>query len=137
MKSITRALFVPSAIFTMASLAQAQPQAQAQSTVGISGTLDIGAYRGFDKKDHIGPISRSNLTFSGSEDLGGGLAATFRLSTRFDPNTGGAEDGIKPFWHGESTVGLKGAFGAIRLGRAMEAVNANDWPFDPWGNFDR
>jgi predicted porin len=131
MKPITRALFIPSAVFLTVSLAHAQ------SNVGITGTLDIGAYRGFDKTNHIGPISRSNLTFSGSEDLGGGLAATFRLSTRFDPNTGGAEDGIKPFWHGESTVGLKGAFGAIRLGRAMEAVNANDWPFDPWGNFDR
>lgn len=110
--------------------------AQAQS-VTLSGTIDIGVYRGFNKTTQVGPISRSDLTFKGSEDLGGGLAATFKLSTRFDPDTGAVECCNKPFWYGESTVGLKGAFGQIRVGRAMEAVTANDWAFDPWGNFDR
>jgi predicted porin len=110
---------------------------QAQSSVNLSGTIDLGVYRGFDKRTQVGPISRSSLTFSGSEDLGGGLSAIFNLTTRFDPDTGRIEDGNKPFWHGESTVGLKGAFGKIRIGRAMEAVTANDWAFDPWYNFDR
>jgi predicted porin len=116
--------------------------ALAQSNVTISGTLDIAAYRGYDgiaisKGSQLGPLSRSDLTFSGKEDLGGGLATTFKLSTRFESNTGSTEQSNKPFWHGESTVGLKGAFGHLRLGRAMEAVTANDWAFDPWDNFDR
>ena len=111
--------------------------AHAQSNVTISGTVDVGMYRSFDKTTHVGPISRSDLTFKGSEDLGSGLATTFRLSTRFDTDTGSVECCNKPFWYGESTVGLKGSFGHIRLGRAMEAVTANDWAFDPWGNFDR
>ena len=76
-------------------------------------------------------------TFSGHEDLGGGLAATFKLITRFEPDTGQSECCNKPFWYGESTVGLKGSFGHVRIGRAMEAVTSNDWSFDPWGNFDR
>lgn len=111
--------------------------AWAQSTVNISGTIDIGVFRAFDRTTQVGPISRSSLTFSGAEDLGGGLAATFKLSHRFDPDSGRVEDGVKPFWHGESTVGLKGSFGQLRLGRAMEAVTANDWAYDPWYNFDR
>jgi predicted porin len=116
--------------------------AQAQSNVNISGTIDIAAFRGFDgiainKGTQVGSLQRSDLTFSGKEDLGDGLATTFKLSTRFEPDTGSTENSNKPFWYGESTVGLKGSFGHIRLGRAMEAVTANDWAFDPWDNFDR
>jgi len=36
-----------------------------------------------------------------------------------------------------STVGLKGSWGAVRLGRALDAVWANDWAYDPWYNFNR
>lgn len=133
MTTFVRFLALPAA-FTLTLTASL---AQAQSSVNLSGTIDIGVYRGFDKRNQVGPISRSNLTFSGSEDLGNGLAAIFTLTTRFDPDTGKLEDGTKPFWYGESTVGLKGAFGKLRFGRAMEAVTANDWAFDPWSNFDR
>jgi len=112
--------------------------AHAQSSVKISGFLDIGVYRGFDHVKNVGTIQRSNIAFSGSEDLGGGLAATFNLSHRLDLDTGNPEGvGSKPFWQGESTVGLKGAFGSIRLGRALDVIWNNDWAFDPWGNFDR
>lgn len=136
----TRPNLVASFSFAVAAMAFLPWQAQAQSNVTISGTIDAGIYRGFDKRTQVGPISRSNLTFKGSEELGNGVAATFKLATRFDPDTGGLEGSPasgKPFWHGESTVGLKGAFGHIRIGRAMEAVSANDWAFDPWENFDR
>ena len=72
------------------------------------------------------------------EDLGSGLKATFRLSTRFDMGDGMSEDaGSKPFWHDESTVGLAGNFGRLRLGRALSAVWANDWQFDPWSANNR
>lgn len=120
------------------SLCLIGPAAHAQSSVNISGYLDIGAYRGFDKVYNVGTIQRSNIAFSGSEDLGGGLAATFKLSHRLDLDTGAQEGvGAKPFWQGESTVGLKGSFGSVRLGRALDVVWNNDWAFDPWGNFDR
>jgi predicted porin len=117
-------------------------QADGLSNVTISGTIDAAVYRGYDgvaisKGSQVGPLSRSDLTFSGLEDLGGGLAATFRLSTRFESDTGSTEQSNKAFWYGETTVGLKGDFGHVRLGRAMEAVTANDWAFDPWDNFDR
>lgn len=111
--------------------------AQAQSSVKISGYLDIGIYRDTAKTWQVGSIQRSNIQFSGVEDLGGGLAATFNLSHRFNPDTGANESATKPFFHGESTVGLKGAFGSVQVGRRLDAMYANDWEFDPWYNFDR
>jgi len=112
--------------------------AHAQSNVAISGSLDAGVFRDTADRWNAGTIQRSHLQFSGLEDLGGGLAATFKLRTRFDLDTGATEgNGSKPFWHGESTVGLKGAFGAVRLGRALDAIQSQDWAFDPWENYDR
>lgn len=115
--------------------------ARAQSSVTVSGLIDIGvihqsASLGADRWK-VGSIQRSNIAFSGSEDLGGGLKATFKLSHRFNPDEGTLESASKPFWHGESTVGLKGAFGSVQVGRRLDAVNSQDWQFDPWGNFDR
>lgn len=111
---------------------------QAQSNVDVSGFLDIGVYRGFDKNKMIGTIQRSNIAFSGVEDLGGGFSATWKLSHRLDLDTGTGEGaGQKPFWHGESTVGLKGSLGHLRLGRALDVIYANDWAYDPWSNFNR
>lgn len=110
----------------------------AQSNVAISGSLDIGVFRDTADRWNVGTIQRSQLQFAGTEDLGGGLAATFKMRTRFDLDTGTTEgNGSKPFWHGESTVGLKGGFGAVRLGRALDAIQSQDWAFDPWENFDR
>jgi predicted porin len=108
------------------------------SQVQISGLLDMGIYRDFKGTAQLGTIQRSHLTFSGSEDLGGGLQATFRLSHRLDLDTGLNEGfGQKPFWHGESTVGLRGDWGHVRMGRALSALWAHDWKFDPWGHVNR
>jgi predicted porin len=111
--------------------------ANAQSSVNISGYLDVGVYRDVNHTWNVGPIQRSNIAFSGSEDLGNGLTATFMLSTRFDTGTGALESANKPFFHGESTVGLKGAFGSIQLGRRLDATYSQDWQFDPWYYFNR
>lgn len=129
--------------FPTAALALAMPllvagPAQAQSAVSISGLIDLGVYRDFDKTKKVGTVQRSHIAVAGTEDLGGGLSATFKLAHRFDADTGTAEGaGSKPFWQGESTVGLKGSLGHVRLGRALDVVSNNDWAFDPWYNFDR
>jgi predicted porin len=112
--------------------------AHAQSNVVISGSMDMGVFRDTAGRTNVGTIQRSHLEFAGTEDLGGGLAATFRLRHRFDADTGASEAGTgRPFWHGESTVGIKGGFGALRLGRALDAIQAHDWAFDAWSNYDR
>ena len=108
------------------------------SKVQISGFLDLGIYRDFSGTAQLGTIQRSHITFSSVEDLGAGLKTTFRLSHRLDLDTGLNEGfGQKPFWHGESTVGLKGDWGHVRLGRALSALWAHDWKFDPWGHINR
>jgi predicted porin len=112
--------------------------AHAQSSVKVSGLLDVGVYRDFEGTHRVGSLQRSNLAFSGVEDLGDGLQAIFRLSHRLEIDTGLPEGaGSKPFWHGESTVGLKGSFGRLRFGRALTALWDNDYQFDPWDAFDR
>ena len=109
----------------------------AQSSVKVSGYLDIGVYRDTNKVWNVGSIQRSNIAFSGVEDLGNGYAATFKLSHRFNPDTGANESADKPFWHGESTVGLKGGFGSIQFGRRLTALGQEDYDFDPWWYFNR
>ena len=119
------------------ALAAALP-ARAQTAVAVNGLLDLGVFRGFDGVNQVGTVQRSNIAFSGYEDLGGGVRIVFRLSTRFEMDTGSSEGaGSKPFWHDESTIGLKGDWGTVRIGRAMTAMWANDWKFDPWANFNR
>lgn len=127
----------PMLLFACLILAKAAP-AGAQSSLAVNGMLDVGVFRGFDGIAHVGTIQRSNLALSGSEDLGGGLRAVFRLSTRFDLDTGASEGaGAKPFWHDEATVGLQGAWGTLRVGRAMTPMWTHDYKFDPWANFNR
>lgn len=111
--------------------------AHAQSSLTISGLIDAGVYRDTDKDWRVGPIQPGNIKVSGIEDLGRGYAATFALSHRFDIGTGTNESVDKPFWHGESTVGIKGPFGSVQLGRRMDPIYNDDWHFDPWANFDR
>lgn len=128
----------PKALAGFAALLLASA-AQAQSNMAISGWLDIGISKKTDSSARLGTIGRSNLAFNGVEDLGGGLAATFALSTRFDLDTGALEksDAEQPFWKGEATVGLKGGFGAIRMGRALTPLWNHAWAYDAWYNFDR
>jgi len=121
----------------LGTLAASVP-AWAQSSVSINGLLDAGIYRGFDGVNQLGTIQRSHVVISGFEDLGGGLKAVFRLSTRLELDAGDTEGaGVKPFWHDESTVGLQGSWGTVRVGRALTAMWAQDWKFDPWANFNR
>lgn len=113
--------------------------AAAQSGVTLSGWLNLGLIKKTGGPYSMGTVSRSSLTFSGVEDLGGGLAATFRLGARMELDTGTTEvdGGGRPFWQQESTVGLKGGFGAIRLGRALTPIGAFDGNYDAWQVFDR
>lgn len=58
----------------------------------------------------------SRLGFKGSEDLGGGLKASFSLEHGLNSDTGAATGGTT-FWNRASWVQLEGAFGGIRAGK--------------------
>ena len=109
------------------------PAAMAQSTVEISGTLDIGyqvrdiagtgaktgeAVRNSAVNDNM--VATPVITFRGSEDLGGGLKANFRIAQEFDVATGAMTDSGASFTYAEA--GLSGGFGAVAAGRFAHAT---------------
>jgi predicted porin len=116
--------------------------ASAQSSVSISGQVDVGLVNpiGAQKMRIDQSANGANqIVFSGTEDLGGGLRATFRLAQRFSPESG-ADDGTagnRVSFQGETTVGLAGGFGALRIGRAVTAFQAPINNTDPWGTLQQ
>lgn len=126
------------ALCTLALASSTALAAPADGSVAIYGFIDLGVWRSNQGPLQVGTIQRSSLGFRGSEPLGGELSATFNLQMRFEADTGLLEaSGATPAFQGESTVGLKGGFGALRFGRALTPLWAHDWAFDPWGNFNR
>ncbi|MDM0111236.1 porin [Variovorax sp. J22R133] len=75
----------------------------------------------------------SRLGFRGTEDLGGGVAASFWLEAGLlnDTGAGFASGGALAF-NRRSTVSLSGILGEIRLGRDYTPTFWNDAVFDPF-----
>jgi predicted porin len=72
----------------------------------------------------------SRIGFRGTEDLGGGLAASFWLDAPITNDDGAT--GIATFAR-RSTVSLSGGFGEVRLGRDYTPTFWNNTVFDPFG----
>lgn len=109
--------------------------ASAQSSVTLSGGIDAAIQRvNGDWNASTGNSGRSNFTLSGREDLGGGMYAFFALNHRFNPNTGQHNSAYSPtsFWR-QTWVGLGGAWGDVRLGRMLPALQEFNGGFDPFG----
>lgn len=131
--------------------------ASAQSSLTLFGTVDTGvssyANRATDPNEPtlLNPsyINRGSVTarrtaltnsnyfasrvgFRGTEDLGGGLAASFWLEAPISSDDG--QTGISTFSR-RSTVSLSGDFGEIRLGRDYTATVWNDTALDPFTTF--
>ena len=81
-----------------------------------------------------GAMSRSYIGFRGSEDLGGGLRAVYRLESYLTVDTGrtGGHGGGE-FWGRDSNVGLAGAFGSTVLGRNVTPLYLTTITFNPFG----
>ena len=62
------------------------------------------------------------------------MKANFVLAQRFSPESGLA-DGTsqRPTFQGESTVGLSGGFGAVKIGRSLTALQGSVNGTDPYG----
>lgn len=98
--------------------------AMAQSSVQIYGIVDtyVGSFKDTIKDSKAesqtvvgsGGLKSSRWGIKGSEDLGGGLKAGFKLEQRFKSDDGSL-DGVN--FKGESSVNLSGNFGTVALGR--------------------
>lgn len=103
----------------------AASSAMAQSNVTIYGRLNVSVERqktelsaeGVTFSESVWALQNaaSRIGFKGTEDLGGGLKASFLLEHGFDVDTGAATQGTN-FWARESWVALEGGFGRVRLG---------------------
>ncbi|WP_332741377.1 porin [Hydrogenophaga sp.] len=99
----------------------------AQSSVTLSGTVDVGL------EDVGGPngvlsltssrYGTSNWTVSGTEDLGGGLKAIFKVSTSFDASNGTTTGNV--LGNNDMFVGLQGGFGSLKMGRSFNTTFIN------------
>ncbi|MDM0016726.1 porin [Variovorax saccharolyticus] len=127
--------------------------ASAQSSVTLFGVVDAAV----TYTTGSGPVSSSRwqltnssntfsrLGFRGTEDLGGGLAASFWLEsglqndtgTSFGTNTNNQRNGNVGdgglIYGRRSTVSLSGVFGEVRLGRDYTPTFWNTALFDPFG----
>ena len=96
--------------------------AMAQSTVNLYGRVNTSVESqkfGTGVRQTVVSDNASRFGFTGSEDLGGGLKATFRLESGFRSDTGQTYDfeGTRKLFGREATVGLSGGFGSVRLGQ--------------------
>ena len=124
--------------------------ASAQSAVTMYGRVDLSvAKNAGSAAKAMQNGSGSRLGLRGNEDLGGGMAAFFNIETRFDADTGAAQNfnvtpaGTTPgtgtgianrFWGARSIVGLSGGFGRVSLGREYTtAFLGSQLALDPWG----
>ena len=101
--------------------------AHAQSSVQVTGLVDmyVGSMKlaGDTSKTNVvgsGGLTTSWLGFKGTEDLGGGLKASFALTSflRTDTGTPGRFTG-DPFFSRDANIGLSGGFGSVRMGRDL------------------
>lgn len=96
----------------------------AQSSVQLYGIVDayVGATKDTVKSSTAqqqtvvgsGGLKSSRWGMKGTEDLGGGLTAGFKLEQRFKSDDGSL-DGVN--FKGESSINLSGNFGSVVLGR--------------------
>jgi len=129
--------------------------ASAQSSVTLFGVLDAGVSY-YDAKANAANGSSvkqsqwaqsssgynsSRLGFRGTEDLGGGLAASFWLEAGLNNDNGAAGGSAVTsgtttavnLFNRRSTVSLSGGFGEVRIGRDYTPTFWNDTIFDPFG----
>ncbi|RQR43463.1 porin [Burkholderia sp. Bp9131] len=108
------------------ALAAASSATYAQSTVTLYGIVDEGILMNFNANGKhqyamsSGGAQGNRWGLFGSEDLGGGLKAVFRLENGFDPSTGALNQGGRGFGR-QAYVGLGNRFGTVTLGRQVNA----------------
>jgi len=140
-------------LIALAVLASAAGAASAQSSVTLFGVVDVAATYGrasggAGKANRwsltSGAYNTSRLGFRGTEDLGGGLSASFWLEAGMNADNGtgqgtntnnqasGASGGFA--FGRRSTVSLSGGWGELRLGRDYTPQFWNVNVFDPFGS---
>lgn len=106
--------------------------ASAQSSVTLYGKVDLAFSKATGTKDkQIADNNASRIGLKGSEDLGNGLSAFFKLESQLAADTGAANS---TFWNRWSSVGLAHSkYGSLQLGHMENGAWDTETAFDPWG----
>ena len=123
-------------LIALAVLGSVAGVAQAQSSVTLYGIVDVWAGRTKAEVPGVGSASVTGLNsgglassrwgVQGSEDLGGGLKAIFKLEQGFDASNGTANvgaGGASSAFNRQSWVGLEGGFGTVQFGNVWSAFD--------------
>lgn len=121
-------------LIALAVLGSVAGVAQAQSSVTLYGLVDVwggrtkvegpGVVGGSASITELGSggLASSRFGLQGSEDLGGGLKAIFKLEQGFDASNGTAQRANTAFDR-QAWVGLEGGFGTVQLGNVWSAFD--------------
>ena len=93
-----------------------------QMDVGVGHTTGVGSYM-----DQGAWADNSNITFSGSEDMGNGMKTFFTLAAGFTQNGDPGNGGNGTLFSRESLVGLSGDFGTVKLGQQRRLGQCSRW----------
>jgi predicted porin len=116
-------------LIATAALAMVAGTAQAQSSVTISGLIEagytskevraVGSTTQTTTQNAVtgGHFGTPNITIRGTEDLGGGLKASFLFQEEFEATTGSTEVTNSTTSYSKTFVTLEGGFGSISLGK--------------------
>jgi predicted porin len=128
-------------LIALAVLGSVAGVAQAQSSVTLYGLVDVWAGRTKAEVVGVGSASVTGLNsgglassrwgVQGSEDLGGGLKAIFKLEQGFDASNGTANTYTNAItgvtsstaFNRQSWVGLEGGFGTVQIGNVWSAFD--------------
>jgi predicted porin len=131
-------------LIALAVLGAFASAASAQSSVTLSGMLDVNVNRQ-GQASGTGTVNNwtmgkagsafDNFTLSGKEDLGGGMNAFFAMNHRFNPNNGTvaqSDPTATTQFYRQLWVGLGGGFGDVRLGRMLMPLQEMNGVYDIW-----
>jgi len=109
--------------------------ASAQSSLTVFGIVDlsVNSFKNgsvTQKGMHSNQLNSNRLGFRGTEDLGGGMTASFWIEGGMS-NDDGTPGGLN--FQRRSTVSLSGGFGEVRLGRDYVNTFSNIASFDAYG----
>jgi len=126
-------------VLLLAMLAAFGTAAMAQTNVTIYGVVDAGIAHvdngtpdGTSWQQVSGGQYGSRVGFTGTEDLGGGLSASFKLENGFSVDDGTLGQGGRLFGR-QAWAGLNGNFGSVKLGRQNNVIFDTLGAIDPFG----
>jgi predicted porin len=122
--SMKKTLVAMAALAAVSAFAQSSVTLYGRVDAGLFSSKDISGVRqtGLDNGNNVG-LTGSRWGMRGTEDLGGGLKANFKLENRFNIDNGAGSQAGPLLFGGEAFVGLSGGFGAVRAGRLFTSFD--------------